>query len=198
MRRSESPEDMDVTVEIKYGDSPDSLTVRLNQDYMARELAEKLRETWPELGTNGLNIDSYQGGWCNPGHEFFIRAHDHGNMEEFTVKAKEFHNDRNPERTVGTKIVVRSAVMTAIMPGSVMQTPHLVPQVVVTANGQRSACDNCDFVYKENLILEINSVVGSGKKVKMGDEMAVTFSVGAYDGSFEEILIKLGNAEQDH
>ena len=195
MRRSESPEDMDVTVEIKYGDSSETLTVRLNQDYMASELAEKLRETWPELGKNGLNIDSYQGGWCNPGHQFFIRAHDHGNMKEFTVKAKEFHNDRNPEAHVGSKIVVRSAVMTAIMPGSVMQTQHHVPQVVVTANGQRSACHNCDFEYKNNLSLEITSVVASSKKVKMGDDMTVTFTVGAYDGSFDEISIKFGNAE---
>ena len=35
------------------------------------------------------------------------------------------------------------------MPGSVTATAHDVPQVVVTANGQRSACvTNCDFEYK--------------------------------------------------
>ena len=195
MRRSQSPQDMDVTVDIRYGDSTEVLTVRLNHDFQPAELKEKIRETWPELGEDGLNVDSYRGGWCNPGYEYYIRANEHGNMKEFTVSAKTLHNTRNPNARFENKIIVRSAVMTAIMPGSVMQTPHHVPQVVVTANGQRSACHNCDFEYKNNLTPEVQSVTTSGGTVTMGDDISVTFSVGAYMGSFDELSISLGNAE---
>ena len=73
--------------------------------------------------------------------------------------------------------------------------PHHVPQVVMTANGQRFACQNCDFEYKDNLTPEVQSVSTSGGTVTMGNDISVTFSVGAYMGSFDELSISLGNAE---
>ena len=82
-----------------------------------------------------------------------------------------------------------SGVTTQYMPGSVTATAHDVPQVVIMANGQRSACDNCDFVWSERYTVEMLSFEHGDSDLIKGDIVTVSFDAKAYSGSLENIQV---------
>ena len=75
-----------------------------------------------------------------------------------------------------------------------MATSHHVPQVVVTANGQRSACYNCDFEYRENLTPSVVEVTPANGLVAFDQDITIIFDVRSYTETFENTVISLGGA----
>ena len=194
MRRSMSDQEMATDMVISYGDDPTTLSVRFEYNFWPKEFTQLLRETWPELGEDGLNIDTYRGGWCNIGYEYYIRSHQHGNMKPFTFTGTPV-NTRISNPRFEVKHLAQSAVVTEIMPGSVMATSHHLPQVVVTANGQRSACDNCDFKYLNSMTPGINQITTTnGNVIAMGESITLQFEIGSYTGTLDNVAISIGGA----
>ena len=192
IRRSISDQEMASDVTISYGDSADKLTIRFDGNLWAPEFLEKLVETWPELGPDGFNVFTFRGGWCNTGYSWFIRSKQHGNMKPFSITGTVSNRVHNPKWFAVRE--AESAVVTEIMPGSVMATVHDVPQVVVMANGQRSACDDCNFEYSTNLTPEIVDIITeNGAIVAWGETVSVKVDLKAYDGTLENMKISLGD-----
>jgi hypothetical protein len=165
--------------------------MRLDGSVYPLHLTEKLVETWPSLGATGLNIKVGRSGWCHTGYEYEITSQEHGNMDKLTVTATAV-NSRMVNPKFGIKYQVNSGVVTEILPGSVMATAHHVPQVVISSNGQRSACDNCDFEYRNNLTPEVISISPDSGAVAVDDVISIQFNVKAYMGNFDNTVIALG------
>ena len=82
-----------------------------------------------------------------------------------------------------------TGVHTQIMPGSVTATAHHLPQVVVTANGQRAACSgNCDFAWRADHTITLDDVQGAAQLAK-GDSITVIFDVKAYTGTLDNLKV---------
>jgi hypothetical protein len=151
-------------------------------------------EKWPELGEDGLNIQVTRYGSCNTGWVFNVKSTEHGLMKQFSVTGTVNGRVKNP--VVEAELISMAGVITEIMPGSVMATRHELPQIVINANGQRSACDtsdqNCNFEFLENMTPEIISVkyTDSGAvatEIAYNQELDVEINLKEYSGSIGRV-----------
>jgi len=194
-RRNEKPTSLEnVPVSITLEGSPETLNVNLGYDYWPKHLLNDLIATWPQLGEQGLNIQTWRSGWCNEGYKYVIKTQQHGNMPSLTMTA-------NPAAGfyLNPKFEAiwhhHSSVPTDIVPGSVIATHHHLPQVVVTANGQRSACRNCDYRFSERYTPVLNSVTPSSGAITMGDAIVFEVNVKDYTGDLTEFSATVGGVE---
>jgi hypothetical protein len=194
-RRNEKPTSLEnVPVEITLEGHSERLNVNIGYDYWPMHLLNDLVATWPHLGEQGLNIETWRSGWCNEGYKYGIRSRQHGNMESFTMTANPtagFYLNPNFEAVWHH----HSSVPTDIVPGSVIATHHNVPQVVVSANGQRSACRNCDYRFSERYTPVLNSVTPSSGAVTMGDAIVFEVNVKDYSGDLTEFSAIVGGVQ---
>ena len=179
MRKSVSDQELQVQLTISYGEDPKQLEVTIDNRYMAANLAHDLTSTWPEL-LNTFNIRVYRDGGCDTGYKFNILSTDHGIMNQFAVKGTSLSSSINPAWSA-TRLQSAS-VVTQVMPGSVMATRHNVPQIVIFANGQRSATDtNCDFIFNQfntPNITEVNHTDGSEvSQIAAGNHIVIHFTM---------------------
>ena len=90
---------------------------------------------------------------------------------------------------------VSHGIITQFMPGSVTATAHHVPQVVVTANGQRSACyDNCDYKWAASHTMTFDDLTTDSATIARGDDITVEFDVKSYTGTLDDIAIYISGA----
>ena len=196
LKGSDVDEDIAGSAELFYGNDPEPLMIDFGRWNYQKTLQSALHARWPELDDNGLTTRVYRYGWCQAGWNYRIQTYDHGRMKPFTLGTITYTNSRNKDPAPETKLITDPGVVTYIMPGSVTATEHHYPQVVVTANGQRSACDNCDFVYAAAYSPEVTSVAdGTGSTpttVTKGDALTLTYDLKSYTGTRENIEVLIG------
>ena len=167
---------------------PGTLSMRMTRNLYAHQLREKLIETWPLLGHTNLNIRVDRTGECNGGYAFEIRAQEHGKMPKLSMTST-IRNKGSRLAKAYIKDKYDTGVLTAVLPGSVLATGHHLPQVVVTANGQRSSCrDNCDFEWSAGFTPVLKSVTASSNVIKIKDPITFTFETGKYEGNLDNAL----------
>ena len=103
-------------------------------------------------------------------------------------------NSNNLRAGIYAKHDFTTGVITQYMPGSVTATAHHVPQVVVMANGQRSACDNCDFKWSADFTATVDSVVAASNQIARGDSLDITFDVKSYEGTLDNVQFLLSDS----
>ena len=195
----ETDQDADVSgvVDVFYGNDPVPLQMNFGPNVYAGEIKTKLTERWAELNSNGFKIDVHRGGWCQYGWTFSIHSRQRGRMKDFSVgdwTIDQPNRNKKPYKEVVTQS--DPGVVTMTMPGSVTATDHHVPQVVITSNGQRSACDNCDFVYSSMYTPMVTAAVNSNgqvpSSVSLGDALTFTYDLKAYEGTLKDLTFLIG------
>ena len=167
---------------------PGVVSMRMTRNLYANTLKDKLIETWPLLGHTNLNIKVTRIGECNGGYAFEVRAQEHGKMPKLSITST-IRNRASRKAKVYIKDKYDTGVLTAVLPGSVLATGHHLPQVVVTANGQRSSCrDNCDFEWSAGFTPILRSVQASSNVIKINDQITFTFETGKYEGNLDNAL----------
>ena len=186
-----------------YGNSTSKVKFRYSGELWPVDFRNEIQTTWPELGSEGLNVNVWRSGWCNIGYTFTIQSTEHGIMKKFSIEPDSNGHHQSAMGDVEYKAVTQqeASVYTHVLPGSVIATEHHVPQVVIIANGQRSACDNCDFRYSNNLSPYILSVVNSNQMevgtVTAGETVIVRYDSKGYDGIFKDINVTIGGISCD-
>ena len=157
-------------------------------------------EEWPFLGDNedgDLDLDVDLGGYCNGGFNFKFTTREHGKMPKIQVSTK-VQSSRHKQLRIYVDHEFTNGVLTQFIPGSVSAVPHHQPQVIVTANGQRSSCDkNCDYRWAADHTIELTSVkceLDSGKhgsKLVKGVRMEFGVDLKGYKRSLDYILCEM-------
>lgn len=198
VRQSVIDQAFEADVVIKYGTDPTELKVRFDYDLWPLNLRQQIWDTWPALNDRGLNIYVWRSGWCNVGYTFTIQAMEHGKLDDFsmTLDADGQQNGRMTKPIYNTFLEQEASIHTHVLPGSVLATQHEVPQVVVVANGQRSACQDCDFVYKSSLSLEVVAVLDPVTRnpvttVTAGEILIVEFDSNEYSGDYTDMVVTI-------
>ena len=196
LKQTDQDADVSGVVDLFYGNDPVPLKMNFGPDVHANEIKTKLKEQWPELNTK-FKIDVYRGGWCQYGWAFSVHSRQRGRMKDFSVGdwiLDQPNRNKNPFKEIKTQS--EPGVVTMTMPGSVTATDHHVPQVVITSNGQRSACDNCDFVYSSTVTPDITGVVDSNGQVPstvaLGDSLIFSYDLKSYSGSLKDLTLIIG------
>ena len=196
VRASEVNDEWDVDVKLTLEGHDGEFNFNMNKDVWGQDIEDGMISTWPFLGNgqdSDLQLHVHRGGWCNDGYNFYIRTWQHGVMPKINVEYTLNSNHFNPE--VFTHRDIQTGVHTSFMPGSVTATAHHKPQVVVTANGQRSACfDNCDFSWKSAFTMTFDNLLVNSAQLVKGDEITVTFDVKAYTGTLDDIEVYVSGA----
>ena len=187
----------EAAVILKYGTDPAELKITISSELWPSVLKDKLLETWPTL--TALNIGVWRHGWCNSGYTYTIWSTQHGILKPFILTHDETgHSSAMRDAVFKATVQQHASVYTHVLPGSVIATQHHLPQVVVTANGQRSACENCDFKYDSDLTPNIQSVVDESDvpitNVAAGTTIVVNFDIKQYLGDFEGFSISIGSS----
>ena len=197
-RHSIVNEEIDVEVKLTLDGYEEELKFDFTKDYYAKHLKEDMIATWPFLGnthSTDLDISVSRGGWCNDGYTFSIKSQQHGRMPKINMETKLISRAFNPVFYAENEFT--SGVTTQYMPGSVTATAHDVPQVVIMANGQRSACDSCDFVWSEDFTVEMLSFEHGDTDLVKGDTVTVTFDVKQYADTLENLQVLVSDSQLD-
>ena len=188
----------DVDVELTLENEPGKIDFTMTSDLTEDDLEALMVEEWPFLGDNedgDLDLDVDLGGYCNGGFNFKFTTREHGKMPKIQVSTK-VQSSRHKQLRIYVDHEFTNGVLTQFIPGSVSAVPHHQPQVVVTANGQRSSCDkNCDYRWAADHTIELTSVkceLDSGKhgsKLVKGVRMEFGVDLKAYKGSLDYMKI---------
>ena len=197
LKRSDVDEDVAGTAELFYGNDPEPYLLKFGKEGHQKTVQADLHERWPELNNEGLITRVYRSGWCQYGYTYAISTHDHGRMKPFTIGTITYDNTRMLNVRHEAVLVTDPGVITWTMPGSVTATEHHFPQVVVMANGQRSACDNCDFVYSAMYTPTISAITDNNgdepTTVSKGTSLTLTYDLKSYTGTRDNMQVLIGS-----
>ena len=139
------------------------------------------------------------GGWCNDGYNFQLRTQHHGKMPKINIEYT-INSAQHGHPLIYVDHEFNFGVYTAIIPESVTATAYRVPQVVVFANGQRSACRGdangmCDYKWSNDHTASVVSVSAASTEIAWGDEVTIVFDIGQYAGTLDNTKFLLSGSE---
>ena len=119
----------------------------------AAHLKELMEEAWPYL--RKFSWESTWSGDCNAGYEYRFKVNNYGNFPNFIPRVE--LDDQVTGFWQNHRVTSEGGVYDWRIPGSMLAIPRENPEVVVTVNKMRSACErrgsdwvgnNCSFDFK--------------------------------------------------
>ena len=142
----------------------------------AAHLKELMEEAWPYL--RKFSWESTWSGDCNAGYEYRFKVNNYGNFPNFIPRVE--LDDQVTGFWQNYRVTSEGGVYDWRIPGSMLAIPRENPEVVVTVNKMRSACErrgsdwvgnNCSFDFKSEATPKIKNIVLTGQE---GEELLVT------------------------